>query len=118
MYCLWKTAGATVTNWQETVYVGAVQQGASLYLSLQSDSAWSGKLRLSPAFHRDYLHVPINYPRINQFQEWFPIDGKKSYTLTNTKTKKAVTLTGKTLLSGYAVSLKKGETLRLIIQAR
>lgn len=115
MYCLWKTAGAHLSDWNENVYVGAVRQGKALYVNLQAEADWGGKLRLSPAFHRDYLHLPINYPRINQFQEWYPIDPKKRYSVTNGQTRKTVSLTGKTLLDGYAVALKKDQQIQLTI---
>lgn len=115
MYCLWKTAGTWLTTWKESVRVGAVRADKSLYINVDTDEDWAGTLRFSPAFHRDFMHLPLNYPRINQFQEWYPIEGKRRYKLTNAKTKKVVTVSGQHLLDGYPIRLQKGETLQLAI---
>ncbi|ADB36646.1 hypothetical protein [Spirosoma linguale] len=118
MYCLWKTAGTWLSNWQESVTIGAVPTETGLYISAEAAEAWSGSLRFSPAFHQVFMRLPINYPRINQFQEWYPVDGRKTYTITNTKTQKTVTVTGRALLTGYPIRLTKGETMHLLVRER
>ncbi|MCX6217878.1 hypothetical protein [Spirosoma sp.] len=118
MYCLWKTAGTWLSDWQESVTIGAVPTETDLYISVETAEAWSGSLRFSPAFHRDFMRLPINYPRINQFQEWYPVDGRKTYTITNTKTQKTVTVKGWALLNGYPIRLTKGEAMHLLVCER
>ena len=104
MYCFWKTSGATVENWNKNVIFGGVIKDNVLYLALSSPADWSGKIKLSPAFHRVHLNIPENYPRINQFQEWFPIDKDKEYMLTVNGTSESVK--GAVLLDGYPMSAK------------
>ena len=104
MYCLWKTGGVIVENWNKNVIFGSVIEDGVLYLALASPVDWSGKIKLSPAFHRVHLNIPENYPRINQFQEWFPIDKDKEYQLIVNGVSE--TVKGIVLLDGYPVSAK------------
>jgi hypothetical protein len=68
MYGLWKTAGITASNWSEHLTYGAVVEGQKVYVSLtHAASDWRGTLKFSNPKHRETLHLPIDYPRINQF---------------------------------------------------
>ena len=55
--------------------------------------------------------MPVDYPRINQFQEWFPIEATKNYRLTVGGKTQAVK--GSVLIAGYPISLKPNETIYL-----
>ena len=82
MYALWKTQGVAVRPWRDDVYVGAVVDDAgALHLSLRSDWQWKGTIRFDRPRHRDHLGLPEDYPRINQFPEWFTVDGDATYRL-------------------------------------
>lgn len=82
MYALWKTQGVAVRPWRDDVYVGAVVDDAGvLHLSLRSEWLWNGTLRFDRPRHRDYLGLPMDYSRINQFPEWFTVDGDAKYRL-------------------------------------
>jgi len=71
MYALWKTQGLTVQPWRTDVRLGAVQHGDGLCVSLIAGEPWSGKLVFDKPRHKLQMHLPIDYPRINQFPEWF-----------------------------------------------
>ncbi|MEZ4901239.1 MAG: hypothetical protein R2822_05495 [Spirosomataceae bacterium] len=53
--------------------------------------------------------MPIDYPRINQFQEWFPIDPEGNYELTIAK--KKIKISGQKLLAGYPVTIPAHEKM-------
>ncbi|WP_373512966.1 hypothetical protein [Persicitalea sp.] len=111
MYALWKTAGIVVTNWQpDLVYGAAVKEGA-LYLTLRSASGWTGKVRFGSELHAVNLNMPHDYPRINQFQEWFPISPEKHYRLK--RAGKSTLVNGKSLLDGVPLMTKPNETIYL-----
>jgi hypothetical protein len=119
MYCLWKTAGLTTSDWNEHLAYGAVVDGQKLYLSLTDDKAdWRGNLKFGYRKHRETLHLPIDYPRINQFQEWYALQPERTYTLTNAATGRSETVKGKKLIEGYPVVVRKGETLRLVLSPK
>lgn len=114
MYALWKTAGVRLSDWQSDVNLGASIAKNALYVTVSSEKGWKGKLIFGEQYHVNHLHMPVDYPRINQFQEWFAIEPQKTYRISigkNTQTVK-----GKTLLEGWDVVLKPNETLRLICQ--
>lgn len=111
MYALWKTAGMHITNWNDGVIYGAVTDKNKVYVTVTSPKAWTGKLIFGSKWHKEHMNMPADYPRINQFQEWFPIDKDKSYKLTvGNKTR---TVKGSALTAGYPVALKANEILRL-----
>ncbi|WP_229599770.1 hypothetical protein [Runella slithyformis] len=111
MYALWKTAGVSVSDWNPDVVYGAVVDNNTLYVTLTSPKAWKGTLKFGSGRHADHLHMPVDYPRINQFQEWFAIEAAKTYRLTVGG--KTQTIKGTALIAGYPLSLKPNEVLQL-----
>ena len=113
MYALWKTAGTHVTNWQPGLTYGAVVADGVLYVTLRSTSDWKGTLKFGSQLHANNLNMPFDYPRINQFQEWYPLDAKTEYLLTqDARTSRYL---GASLLTGLPIELKANETLRLTL---
>ncbi len=115
MYALMKTAGLTVQPWREDVRFGAVQEGGKLYVSLTSDKPWAGKLVPDKQRHKLNMKLPMDYPRINQFPEWFTAKPGQSYAVRTGSS--SATHTAEVLLEGLPVSLKPGQELRLVIEA-
>ncbi|RDB02940.1 hypothetical protein DVG78_26085 [Runella aurantiaca] len=111
MYALWKTAGVHISDWNPEVIYGAVNNKNNIYITLTSPTAWKGKLIFGANWHADHLHMPTDYPRINQFQEWFSIEATKNYRLTIGN--KTQTIKGSTLIAGFPISLKPNETIHL-----
>lgn len=74
MYALWKTQGAYIEPWRADVRLGAATDGTGrTYWAIEADWPWCGKLRFDIPRHSEYLHLPSDYPRLNQFPEWFSI---------------------------------------------
>jgi hypothetical protein len=125
MYALWKTAGLTVQPWRADVRFGAVQQDRTLYVCLVADQDWSGRVVFDRPRHKVNLHLPLDYPRINQFPEWFTVEADRPYKVRNvTEGHPArqvavpgpdAQATGRELQDGLAVDLKAGREVRLIV---
>ena len=115
MYCLWKTQGASVQLWREDVRIGAVRDGDKLSLVVGADRAWSGTVVFDHPRHAENLRLPIDWPRINQFPEWFVVRAAEKYVVRDAASGKTQTKTGAELRGGLAVTLKAGEELRLEI---
>ncbi|MFN8347762.1 MAG: hypothetical protein U0X91_22345 [Spirosomataceae bacterium] len=113
MYALWKTAGVTVSDWKPEVIFGAVTVKDTLFMTVTASVDWKGNLVFGGEWHKSHLHLPVDYPRINQFQEWFPIDPNQRYRLSQGK--KARSVSGKQLLAGLPVVLKPKEEVRLTV---
>jgi hypothetical protein len=116
MYALWKTQGVTVEPWRADVRFGAASEGGSICMSLVADEPWEGRLIFDKERHALNMRLPLDYPRINQFPEWFTARADARYELRDAATGKKRTLGGKELLDGVAVSLKAGEEVRLIVK--
>jgi hypothetical protein len=104
MYALWKTQGLHVEPWRADVRVGAVLEGGTLYVSLAADQPWKGRLFFDRPRHKDYLRLPLDYPRINQFAEWFTVETDLRYPV-KIGEQGPRTLRGRDLVSGMPVKL-------------
>lgn len=111
MYALWKTAGIHISNWDANVIYGAAVEKNSVYVTITSPTAWKGNLIFGSKWHAEHMHMPVDYPRINQFQEWFPIEKDKNYKLTIGS--KTAMVKGSLLIEGYPVELKANEVIRM-----
>jgi len=117
MYCLWKTGGAYLIPWKEDLRIGGVLSDSILYLSITSSSDWKGTLMLDIKRHREYMHLPFDWPRINQFPEYFTVEKHRNYRIFTERGKKDQIIKGEDLMKGYPVKIKAGRISRLMIQA-
>ena len=63
------------------------------------------------------MHLPIDYPRINQFPEWFVAKKERMYTLTefNSEGSFSKDVSGEELRQGIDLKLVKGEVKKIKI---
>ena len=61
------------------------------------------------------MHYPIDYPRINQFQNWFSVKDTQKYQVEQSGTKMK-TFTGKQLSDGIQIGVKKGEPVYINVR--
>ncbi|MAV78991.1 MAG: hypothetical protein CMC22_02070 [Flavobacteriaceae bacterium] len=66
--------------------------------------------------HKDILNLPIDYPRINQFPEWFTLDPKNKYHITASQKNLSGNYRGERLIEGMAVKLSTEETLKIVVE--
>jgi len=116
MYALWKTQGLTVRDWRSDLKFGAVRRGDTLYVSITADRPWKGRLLFDRPRHRAYFHLPLDYPRINQFPEWFVVRSAGKYIVKDLQRGTSTVYRGADLVSGIAVRLEGGKEKRLIVK--
>lgn len=117
LYALWKTQGATLHPWRDDVQLGATRSENEVLLYLRADRPWSGRLRFDAPRHRTYLHLPFDWPRINQFSpEWTTVEAGGHYTLEDAATGETRPVSGEDLLAGLPVELAAGEEKRLVLR--
>jgi len=116
MYCLWKTKGVTIEPWRKDVLFGAVQQGDELKISLIADKNWQGRVIFDRPRHKANMKMPLDWPRINQFPEWFTVEAKRRYTIGDLTTNSETKHTGEQLRKGIRINLKPGIEHRLIVR--
>jgi hypothetical protein len=65
--------------------------------------------------HVDFMHLPLDWPRINQFSEYFTVESDNDYAITQENSLSDQIIHGKELLNGYPVRIKGGTVLKAII---
>jgi len=98
MYALLKPQGCRLEPWRPDLFIGAVHDGDALYLSMSAEKPWSGRLLFDRSRHKTVMRLPVDYPRINQFPDWF-------------------TLPPEVYPEGYPVILEPGVELRVKFDA-
>jgi len=116
MYSLWKSQGATIQPWRADVIFGAKKTENETYFVLTAETDWEGKLVFDAPRHKTILHLPVDYPRINQFPEWFTAEVAKEYSISSSQKALTGQYSGKQLVEGIPVKLKVGEKLIFNIQ--
>jgi hypothetical protein len=114
MYCLWKTGGTYLVPWQKDLETGGIVEDGVLYLSITSKINWEGKLMFDRNRHSDYMHLPIDWPRINQFPEYFTVEKGKRYNIIGDRSNGLI-ISGEKLQDGLPLRISKGETVRIIV---
>jgi len=116
MYCLWKTKGLTIRPWRDDVVFGALQDGDVLKISISADRGWDGKLLFDTPRHKTVMNMPLDWPRINQFPEWFTVKQNKRYLVHDLTSNTRKSYTAQQLADGITISLQAGVPQYLIVQ--
>lgn len=114
MYCLWKTQGVTAHPWRADLRLGAVREGDTLTVVLSAEKPWSGTLVFDRPRHAENLRLPVDWPRINQFPEWFTVQREKTYRVEMGGA--SSTPRGSELSAGYPVALGAGARLTMTVK--
>ena len=83
---------------------------------ITAEKDWSGKLVFDAERHKTILNLPIDYPRINQFPEWFTAKIGANYSVVSSQKSLSKKYSGEELLKGIQVNLKGGEKLVVAVQ--
>jgi len=118
MFRLWKTQGAHLLPWRGDVILGAEQSGNKTCFAISAENGWEGKLLFDAPRHQTNLRLPIDYPRINQFPEWFTAIKGVTYSITSSDKNISGKYRGEELLEGIPVKLKAGEKLVISVTGK
>ncbi len=113
MFALWKMQGVIIRPWRADVRFGAVRRGDTLYMILSADRLWKGCLIFDRPRHKHILRLPRDYPRINQFPEWFTVNDTGRYEVT-IGSNSSQTALGSALIGGLDVQIEGGQTQRIL----
>jgi hypothetical protein len=116
MYCLWKSQGIIPDRWDEKLNLGATLNEDILHLVINCESGWRGRIKFDIPRWRYNMHMPLDYPRINQFQQWYTVEDDRKYLVTFFPSGKTKKYSGKDLISGILVSIEPGEELFLSVK--
>jgi hypothetical protein len=79
LYGLSLTRGARLEPWSPRVALGAAAEGSCLRVHLHAEDVWRGTLLLDTPRHTQNLALAEDYPRLNQWPEWWTVDPARSY---------------------------------------
>jgi hypothetical protein len=79
LYGLSLTRGVRLEPWTPGVAVGAAVDGACLSLHLHSQEAWRGAIVFDQPRHRLNVGLAEDYPRLNQWPEWWTAEPDLRY---------------------------------------
>jgi hypothetical protein len=116
MYCLWKTKGLTIRPWREDVVFGAFQDGDILKICIRANRRWQGKLLFDTPRHKTIMKMPLDWPRINQFPEWFTVEQNKRYMVHDLTSNTRKSYIAQQMADGITISVQTGVTQYLIVQ--
>jgi hypothetical protein len=117
MYCLWKTQGISAHPWRDDLRLGAVADGRGVVVTLAADRPWTGTLVFDRPRHAEGLHLPVDWPRINQFPEWFTVTADARYRVRPAAAGAPVREhTGRELREGLPVRVGPGAPVRLRVE--
>lgn len=115
MYALWKTQGIAASPWRDDVKLGAVRgDDGAIHIAIRSEFPWHGALRFDRQRHDEYFHMPLDYPRINQFPEWYTVEPAKRYEVIRDG-EGPVVVEGKELWN-CPIALEAGQSVRLTVR--
>ena len=115
LWVLMKQQGVRVQPWREDVRLGAVREGAGIKLVVSAERPWEGRLIFDTPRHRENMKLPIDYPRINQFPEWFVVDASQDWRVVIDDA--ASVQLGAQLRQGLLVQLEEGGSAQIEVQA-
>jgi hypothetical protein len=114
---LYFTQGIIPRPWRRDLKIGALTSGKTLEIMVWTDGPWEGKVCFDTRRHQRHLRLPINYPRLNEFPEWFTVAEDAHYHL-RLNNGKIELKTGKELIEGYPVRLTRGGSFFVTIESR
>ena len=65
--------------------------------------------------HSEYMHLPVDWPRINQFPEYFSVEKNRNYSIAGGSSGDIQIISGKDLQNGYPIKIQKGIGIKLIV---
>ena len=108
---LYFTQGTMCRPWRDDLRFGAVRNGDELRVEVSAGKVWRGKLSFDTERHKRSLRLPINYPRLNEWPEWFTVDPGRTYRLTIDGRERSVS--GSELISGIELQVARPVSIRV-----
>jgi hypothetical protein len=121
LYGFYKTQGVMAAPWREDLHLGAAYDRSDrmLYVHLSSGEPWEGVLTFDVPRHRATWRLPIEYPRLNGWPEWFVVAPSKTYAVLDVGTGTTAVHSGQVLAEGLPVRVvQRDAPLSLVISAQ
>ena len=116
-YGLSLTRGTRIEPWSPTVALGAAPDGACLQVHLHASDLWRGELLFDVPRHRLNVKLDTDYPRLNQWAEWWTVESDRRYAVT-LQDGTVLNVEGSTLAAGLPLTVAPGSAYELQVCPR
>jgi hypothetical protein len=99
------------------VALGAAPDGACLRIHLHASDLWRGALRFDQTRHRQHLRLATDYPRLNQWPEWWAVEPERRYAVA-LPDGTILDVPGSSLVSGLPLTVAPGQAVELQVCPR
>jgi hypothetical protein len=114
LYSAWQSQGVRIDPWEPGTMLGAVRAGACLRLAISTGQGWQGRVVFDTPRHRLHLGLPMDYPRLNQWQEWWVAEPGRHYAVTLPDGSQRE-ISGDELAGGLSMSLEPERAYQLTV---
>lgn len=108
LYAAWRSGGTRLQPWSASATVGAERDGPCMAIVVVTGEDWNGRLVFDRPRHAAHLHLPLNYPRLNEWPEWFTVQEGASYRVEDILTGRASIFGAPALIDGLPLALTAG----------
>jgi len=84
-----------------------------LLITLKSEKPWTGKLYFDKTRYQENMKLPLDWPRINQFPEWFTLNATQEYHITDINKQTIGDLKGEELMQGIVLKMTKSDSQKV-----
>jgi len=117
LYAMRHTQGLRLYPWRPRLELGAAPtETGGLAIWIRSPEEYRGRLEFDAPRHRLYMGFRRDWPRMNTLPEWFTAEPEARYRVREIESGRETVRTGRQLSFGCTVELRKGETLRLLVE--
>ena len=113
LYAAWQTGGTRLDPWSASATVGAARDGACLAVVISAGQDWQGRLVFDEPRHATHLLLPMNYPRLNAWPEWFVVEHGAWYQIEHMGTGAISLVSAADLRAGLPLGLAAGAEQQL-----
>jgi hypothetical protein len=117
LYGLSLTRGARLEPWSTRVALGAAEEAGCLHVHIHAEDSWHGTLMLDTPRHAQNFGLAIDYPRLNQWPEWWTVDPARRYAVSMTDGT-LIDLDGERLAAGLPIALAPGLEAQMVVCPR
>jgi len=117
LYGLSLTRGARLEPWSPTVALGAAVEAGCLHVHIHAEDSWRGTLMLDTPRHAQNFGLAVDYPRLNQWPEWWTVDPARRYAVSMTDGT-LIDLEGARLAAGLPIALAPGLEAQMVVCPR
>jgi len=108
LYSAWQSGGARLVPWSPSSTVGAERDGACIVTVIAAGRDWRGDLVFDIPRSSLTMHLPMNYPRLNEWPEWFTFEPGGAYRVEDLATGGVQVMDAATLGRGVPMDVRGG----------